>query len=218
MYRLRYFIGFFLLFAHELTAKPMVIAQHEDSEAIEACYTLIQEAYKKLDTPLQVISYPGRRGLHAANLELIDGDLCRIADMTKEYPNLIQLETPLMVISIVAVSKLDRYNITQIQDLKPYSLVSIRGMKAAEKYFQEFTISYVSDFQQSLAMLDRGLVDLAILPLRDAKRANSPVIIHQPPLIQTKLYHYLHKKYDWLQPKLDKILRSLIGSAEKKSP
>ncbi|WP_281557636.1 transporter substrate-binding domain-containing protein [Thalassomonas sp. RHCl1] len=164
---------------------------------------MIIPAYQALGINAVMVDLPGRRALFASNSGKTDAELCRIDNISQHYPNLVKVEPALQHLTIVALSIKALPQVKTMADLKAYKLGSQRGMKAAENYFRQGFIHYVNNYQQVIQLLDDGLIDYAILPLEAIKRhqqANyrKDFFIHQPPLFQHKLYHYIHKRHQHL--------------------
>lgn len=184
-------------------AQDFLISEHNESESLKPCEEIIMPAYKSLNIHPVLIPMPGRRALYSANAGDTDAELCRIATISKHYPNLIRVEPAIIEFNIVALSIRPLAAIKTKADLSQYSLGSIRGMKAAEDYFQESSIQYVNNFSQVIKLLDDGLIDFAILTQQNIQRAQQKhyrkdFIIHLPPLFKHKLYHYIHQRHQKL--------------------
>lgn len=194
--------------------QKFVISKHDDAETLQGCETIVVKVYKALNIDIEILNLPGERALFASNAGQTDAELCRIAGLTKSYPNLVQVEPALESIIIVAVSLDPDVTFHDVQSLQGYSLGSVRGMKAAENYFQLYNIQYVYDYLQVVKLLNEGLIDFAILPLNDvllaqAKMPEKNFIIHQPPLFVHQLHHYVHKRHQDLLPALQTEINKL---------
>ncbi|WDE01569.1 substrate-binding periplasmic protein [Thalassomonas actiniarum] len=184
-----------------------MISRHENVASIQICEDILVQAYQGLGITPAIVEFPGRRALFAANSGKTDAELCRIDNISRQYPNLIKVEPPLVELSIIALSIAPLPEIKTKADLTGYSLGSQRGMKAAENYFQEHNVLYENNINQVIKLLDNGLVDYAILSLGAVRkiqqtRARDDFVIHLPPLFQHKLYHYIHKRHRHLLPAL----------------
>ncbi|WP_281557637.1 transporter substrate-binding domain-containing protein [Thalassomonas sp. RHCl1] len=188
-------------------AGDFLISRHENVASIQVCEDILHQAYQALGITPAIVEFPGRRALFAANTGTTDAELCRIDNISRQYPNLIKVGPALVEFSIIALSIAPLPKIKTKADLTGYSLGSQRGMKAAENYFQEHNVLYENNIEQVIKLLDNGLVDYAILPLAAVRkfqqtRVRDDFVIHLPPLFHHKLYHYVHKRHRHLVPAL----------------
>ena len=203
-------------------SQEFLISKPANFETVQLCEDTLLTVYQSLGLTPTIISLPGRRALYAANTGETDAELCRIDKLSKQYPNLLKIEPALLELTIVALSIKPLTAIKAKADLNGYVLGSVRGMKAVENFFQQYSVHYVDNFTQVVKLLDDGLIDYAILTINSISRAQKKhfrqdFIIHQPPLFTHKLYHYIHRRHrafaDGLSQAIFKLRQSNKGVA-----
>lgn len=196
-----------------------LITQHGDSVAMQPCRTIMSAVYDKLKITHRFEAYPGRRALQMANRGRSDAELCRIPAIAAKYQNLIKVSPAISEVQIVAVSNDPSIKITTPADLKPYKLVSITGMKAAEMYFKDYAIAYVKKTGNALALLKDNHVDFALLSLTDLNdEVKSSFTVHSPPLYRHPMHHYINKKHRHLLPKIEATIRQIKAQRQTHAP
>jgi hypothetical protein len=191
---------FMTLFTPIVSGQTFLISKHHDSQTIKLCESIILPAYKTLGLDPVVISVPGRRALKMSSTGNTDAEMCRISSVSDQFPDLLKVNIVLFELKIVAVSLKTQEAIKTKADLESFTLGSLRGMKAAEDYFNRNSIKYVDNYEQVIKLLDGKLIDFAILPLPDVqyaqdKQFRNDIIIHQPSLFVHKMYHYIHNRH-----------------------
>lgn len=137
----------------------------------------------------------------------IDGDVNRVASIAKDYPNLVKVPVPLFFVDIVAFTKSTEIAIKGWDSLRPYKIATLRGLKIAEQGLENFEYVSVPDFDPIIRMLERGRVDIAVLPREDGIKGIkelgiTSIRVIEPPLIRVELYHFLHNKHKSIVPEI----------------
>jgi polar amino acid transport system substrate-binding protein len=68
---------------------------------------LVKEAFRRIGLEAEIVFNPTGRSLSDVNEGLADGELDRIEGMEKNFPNLVMVPEPNMVMDFVAFSKRD---------------------------------------------------------------------------------------------------------------
>lgn len=184
-----------------------------DRKALEQ---LSQEAFRRIGVSFKLVSLPSERSLNSANLGEVDGEGLRVAGLSNQYPNLIQVPERFIGISFVAFAKDASIRLAQGWDsLKPYSVAFITGWKMFEANAGGArVVNKVDKPEQLFQMLDSGRVDLALYTRADGvamahKLGMSSVVPLLPALKDVDMYLYLHKKHEALVPRLAKALQDM---------
>ena len=194
------------------SAETFVIARHQNSAVLDPCYHIVTQAYEMLQIAVRVDEFPGRRSLQVAKNGIADAEMCRIALVENEFPELLRVDPPLMQIELVAVTRHNMARISDVAQLMGMNVGSIRGMMAAEMVLQDLDVQYLSQGKQLLRALQGGLLDVLILTRKDAERYTAQGLmdgnkIHPGSLYQLKLYHYIHRRHSHLKLRLGLAIR-----------
>lgn len=178
-----------------------------------------QEAFKRLGIELKMVRHPSERSLHLANEGEVDGEGFRVAGLSSQYPNLIQVPERYGEVSFVAFTKgvpaASANAGTGWEVLRGKRVAYITGWKLFEANVgQAQTVVKVDKPEQMFQMLDTGRVDVALYTLRDGSALVremgladvKPVL---PALKNSDMYVYLHKKHEALVPRLSQVLKEM---------
>jgi len=197
-------------------AQPLVISTNNTPLDRKALELLSQEAFRRLGLEFKIASNPSERSLHMANQGDVDGEGLRVAGLSKQYPNLIQVPERFSGISFVAFSKDAMINLDNgWESLKPYRVAFITGWKMFEANAAGArVVNKVEKPEQMFKMLDNGRVDLALYTRADGialirSMGLSSIAPISPALKDVDMYLYLHKRHEALVPQLAKVLRDM---------
>jgi polar amino acid transport system substrate-binding protein len=187
------------------------IVKIEDTILTETSFSILKEAYSKLNIKIKTKLLPGQRALIATDYGHYDAELIRIKGIDKKYKNLIRIDVPIMNVQGVIFSKDIDIKTNSWDDLKPYKLGFLRGIVLATENTQGFDRKLLSTNEQLYQMLDIGRLDMVFSGFLTgsyyvSKLGIKNVKVLNPPLVQTDVYHYVHKKHKTIVPKLYKIL------------
>jgi len=175
---------------------------------------VLHEAYKRIGITIRIEAFPSERSLTMANIGDIDGEILRSTKIQKEYPNLILIKVPVVSLKVVVFSKNHEFPIQGWESLKPYSIAIVRGMKPVENKLKGMTYYKVHHFQQAFQMILNGRVDIAIHTFGDGKfiikeHKLKGIKVLEPPIMEVKGYHYLHKKHENLVSRITDSLQQM---------
>ena len=170
--------------------------------------SIIRDAFSRAKIGLGFIRVPYQRGLQLANKGSLDGDALRIEGVTRQYPNLLPIPIPLdqsrywVVMHTQASCPKSRAELRQLKFIKLLgSLIHTQASAATGSQFIE--IQSPRSFTQVLSH------NLNAYTIINRKTVNTAPLEPQPfktclkaPLLQRKVYTYLHKQYDYLLPVL----------------
>jgi len=189
----------------------------ESSAASSYAMPILKEAYKRLGLEFTVEKYPAKRSLFNADKGITDGEIHRISGLQKEFPNLIEIQVPIVKLEWMIYSKKHNFKVDGIESIKPYSISTRRGIIFAERIVKKARSHLlVNGWVQVLATLELDRVDLALIPkipaLKLLQKNSKEVHVLMPPYQEFYLYHYLHKKHEKLIPKITKVLKEMESS------
>lgn len=183
---------------------------------------LMKEAFNrccKLD--VKVATLPPARSLKLANNGTIDGELPRIANISganSNYPNLLQVDIPIIPINHVAFTKKPDIHVNSWDDLKPYNVGVVTGWKILERNIKKYrTLTKFDDEKSLFNALKKGRIEVAVY-----SRLSGLMEIHKMGLNgiygsnaakfktgKYKLYMYMHIKHKSLISKLENTLTEM---------
>jgi len=173
------------------------------------------EAFSRLQLKFNLVSLPSERSLVAANNGEVDGEGLRVAGLSKQYPNLVQVEEAYTRISFVAFAKNASLKIVDWTSLKPYRVAFIKGWKMFEaNASQAKVVNKVDTPEQLFKMLDSGRIDMALYTLADGelyikKHQLKSITALKPSLKDVDLYLYLNKKHEKTVQQLSSVLKNI---------
>ncbi len=175
---------------------------------------IVVEAFRRIGIEAEIVFNPTGRSLEDVNEGFADAELNRIEGMEKNYPNLVRVPEPNMVMDFVAFSK-EKREIKDWDSIRTLSIGIVKGWKILEnntKGFPEVTL--VPSETELFNMLDLGRIDVALydrltgyeqIHLRGFKG-----IFHlDPPLASREMFLYLNREHEALLEPLAEALREM---------
>ena len=161
---------------------------------------------------------PAERSLVLANKGINDGECCRIpAVITKEYTNLYPIGISFFTARFSAFSQHNKTDIKSFDDLKPFSVGTVKGWKIAViniNKVQPQEIHIVTTPEQLIEMIKQNRIDYGVVgylsglqSISSTQASNVRAI--EPPLIEKELYLLLHKKHKHLISDFDDTFESM---------
>jgi len=190
-------------------------------------HNVLAEADKRMDgVSIEFEALPAERSLVLANRGINDGECCRIpAVITSEYKNLKPIDISFYSAKFSAFSKNKHKKINSFNDLKPYSVGTVKGWKIAVMKIKEVKpreVQIVTTPDQLFNMIQQNRIDYGVVgylsglqSIRNVQATDVYAI--EPPLIEKPLYLILHNKHSALIPLFNKIFSEMNadGSIEK---
>lgn len=198
-------------------AKEIVFNSPVKNAQSQYVIELMTLAYKSLGYDLVLKKHANDTALKAANQGVFDGQLGRITDIGKQYPNLIKVPVVLFDFKLLLIHEKKHCNPC---DISNFSSISYRaGFPVAHKFLNK--VQYLGDripvqnIKTQLSLLAQSKVDAVLLlnfqlsyDLPHFERANYQ--IQEVNLLNT--YHFLHEKNKSLIAPLTKELLALKES------
>jgi hypothetical protein len=184
---------------------------------LSAVYT---EAFKRLGYDFELINLPGERAMVDANNGTVDGEAARIPLGPDQYPHLIRVEEPIVVVEDGAYSADPFIEVDGFESLrdKGYTVGLLKGIKSLEqklpRYVEKERIIVLTEFEQCLKMVQARRIDVFISstlietsPLMKNWRYDE---VKRVGIVEEKaLYPYLHEKHKNLVFRLGDTLRRM---------
>lgn len=181
-----------------------------------ALQLIAQEALRRLNLELELVTLPSARSLAAADAGEVDGEGLRVAGLSAQYPQLVQVPEPFVRISFVAFSRDATIALEGgWSALKPHRVAFINGWKMFEANAGAArAVHKVERPEQLFQMLDAGHVDLALYTRADgvalARRMGLASLAPlNPALKDVDLFLYLNRRHEALVPRLAATIRQM---------
>lgn len=177
---------------------------------------LVAELFRRLGMEAQVVFNPAAsRALQLANDGTDDGLAGRIAGLTAEYPNLIQVPEPAFTNDFIAANLPGAtVRVRRWEDLPPYSVAYILGWQVFENNLPKTRdLTMAKDSRQLLALLASGRAEVVLHErwqlLWHARELGMTLAVQEPALNPVPMYIYLHRRHDALVDKVAAELRAM---------
>lgn len=194
----------------------MYIAVIDDIPSTTMAVRLLELAYQRLGLEMKTLVAPSRRALMMADNGKLDGDLFRIESVAADYPNLIQVDYPLLEGGLFAVMRNPAAQTMPEPGDEPLQVAVRRGVIIAEQTAEELGMDplHSESYEQMRQLLERGRVELALAsdieglsPLTSDRWSQFTVL--PEPVIRFKLYHYVNRRHGSLASELARVLEEL---------
>ena len=182
---------------------------------------ILKVVYARLSLPIEFVDLPAGRALTLSNSGVLDGEVQRVAGITRNFPALIQVMTPINFIELAAFTK--RLDLTPQgwASLNDYDVGIVRGVGSSEAGTKGMArVQVANELDTLIAVLDADRVDLIVTDLLSGRvqlrRMKLTERIHPllPPLERIPVYHYLHQRHEDLVARVDKVIRCLNSSGD----
>ena len=202
-----------------LMAQTYIFSGGTDNVVQIMAAKILQKAYARADIFIEPKFTTLDNSLLLSSTGKTDGELARIKNISKVYPNLIQVPVVLVSVEAVAYSKNTDLNIQTWDDLIGHDFSIVKGAKFIEKGTSHLQKDLVSSFQEAFEALSRGETEIIVIP----KKAGIRLILQKeyqdikpvsPTLKKLDLYHFVHKKNAHLIPIITPILKQMEKNEE----
>jgi len=187
----------------------------QNSVMSDVTQQVLKEAYSRLGIEIIIEYYPAKRSLILANEgKEYDGELHRIIGMEKRFPNLVRVPVFIYLLEGMVVSKKINFEVKGWESLKPYTIAVRRGIAFTVNGTAKMDRVILNSNEHLFQMLDNDRIDIIVLSrinalkyLKTQKASKSGIL--EPPVQVYEMYHYLHKKNNYLVPKLTRVLKDM---------
>ncbi|MFP4482894.1 MAG: substrate-binding periplasmic protein [Thermovirgaceae bacterium] len=175
---------------------------------------IVKEAFHRIGIEAEIVFTPTERSLADVDAGLLDAELNRIEGMEKNFPNLVMVPEPNMVMNFVAFSKKD-YCIDGWESIRDLHVGLVKGWKILEENTKGFPhVVTVPTETELFNMLDMDRIDIALYSKLTGYeqiylRGFEGIRHLEPPLESRNMYLYLHKKHSDLIEPLARALKSM---------
>lgn len=183
---------------------------------------LVRDAYEKIGYQVELVLLPSQRSLeeNQSNPE-IDAEFARARGAAQSLPQCLIVPVAIHHTKSVCFVKDKNLKIENLEDLKKYSVCTVRGFPVVEEAMEIYSPQVVTTTVQAMKMLNEGRVQVVVViqtvgdfTLQELKLEG--ITITGPPVTEHKLYHFINKRHKSLIPDLAKALSELSGNEIEK--
>ncbi len=190
------------------------------SDQADVAAAVLDKAYRRLGLEMQLRSVPMRRSQQMTDSGALDGDLIRIAAVSRELSNVVLVKVPLYQFSLHAYRMGgDCPAQISLAELAQHDVLVVRGLRAAETSLPGHAHVPVGGFEESVRQLQRGKADYALGPplsyeasfRRAGIKDYCAIPTDTPPF---ELFHVLNRRHAELAGRLEQVLNDMLKSGE----
>jgi polar amino acid transport system substrate-binding protein len=203
-----------------LAQTSLKLAAIADSSLSDVSTRILTDIFKHAGIDLSVVSLPARRASTEARIGELDGETARNGNYADAYPELVRIDPSYYAYQTSAFVKTgSAINITKREDLLPYRIGIVRGVKtASDLVLGASHITEASHVEQLLLMLRLNRFDIAIASSLAAnvagKKLGIDTVEERTVLSKTDLFVHLHVKHQALVPLISQTILTLKKSGE----
>lgn len=188
---------------------------------------VLAEADRRLeDISISFEVLPAERSLKLVDAGVNDGECCRIPEVIySTYSNMVTVPVSFHAVRFSAFSKRRDIAINSFADLKPYSIGTVKGWRAAVDGIQRLQpreAHIVTRPEQLFMMLQQDRIDFGVMGYLSGLKVISELQLHDiraidPPLLEKKLFLLLATRNQALVPEFTRVFNEMIddGTTER---
>lgn len=184
-----------------------------------------QRVLKEADNRLENVTItlevlPAERSLTLVERGINDGECCRITDVVfRSYQNMVAVPVSFYSIRYSVFTKKHDVPIRTFSDLKPWSVGTVKGWKAAVDNLQQLqpaNLYIVTRPQQLFQMLQQERIDFGVMGYMSGRKTIADLKLQDirpisPPLMEKKLYLLLAKKHQSLVTEFTRVFNDMMN-------
>ena len=182
---------------------------------------ILRAVYGRLNIAVEFEDVPGKRALALSSSGELDGEVHRIADLSRDYPTLVQISPPINYIEPSVFTTTLRFDVQGWSSIRDYSIGIVRGVGSSEAGTLGMNrVTAAASLENMIRMLDADRFDLMVTDLFSGrvavKKLNLQARIQplSPPLQKIDIYHYLHERHRVLAGKVGRVIQDMSASGE----
>jgi len=173
----------------------------ECSEIFSVWNKKVVEAYAALGIQVECVDIPWARGAQHLASGLLDGAAIRAKEFGEQYPNLIRVEPPVTVFTILLYKR--KAEPIDYRNWRSHSIVSLRGSVLSDQLLVGLDSHRAASVEAGLKQLSAGRVDLLLgdtlaVPKAIEELGVTNVEPIYPPVASYPMYHYLNQEQEAL--------------------
>lgn len=174
---------------------------------------ILTEAYQRIGITIKFTPYPAQRGLIYADRGTTDGEAGRLKKIKHLYPNLLMVPVPIFINNTTAFTKHLDLKVTKWDDLRPYSINTMIGLKHTEEKLKGFErVINVARIQDAFKKLNMDRTDIVIFSLYDGLNIINKLGLENIRALsfeEISSYHFIHQKHSALLPAITEALQQM---------
>lgn len=171
----------------------------------------LKNAYRRVGYELRIEHLPAGRSLTMSNDGIFDGELFRIADVERDFPNLLRVPVPLARIELHAFTLQGKPLEVDWTQQRRLRIGYVRGFRLAERFAIHGQAVPVTTASQAVQMLLQDRIDVLLEDEATVRAVLGPSVSqlrqHPTVLASAELFHFIHKKHQALLAPLSAALR-----------
>jgi polar amino acid transport system substrate-binding protein len=186
--------------SYNVLAKDITIATFQfDTEQVNIASKVMTEIYQTIGYDMKLVRFPSRRSLVEANLGTTQGELMRIKEIQKDYPNLVRIPYPVSRLTSMALTLSGQPEINNMEGLLDKRVGVLRGLEYTDILTKNLDRERLNTIDSLFEILLAGRVDVIIFPELDAKKyiknhqLEDKINISTYAIVDIPLYHFVHK-------------------------
>jgi len=216
---MKFILIFILFYFSVLEAKTYTFSGGQNNVAQMIASKILIRAYQRAGLKAKGLFLPLEEALIQSNEGITDGELARIKNINKLYPNLLIVPVSIISAEAVAFSTNSDIKIKKWSDLKGYDFTLVKGAKFIEIATKDMNPHFVSTIKEAFKALNSGKTEIIVIPKKAAirlilKKEFNNIKPISPTLQKIKLYHFINKKNADLVPIITPILQEMKDSGE----
>jgi polar amino acid transport system substrate-binding protein len=193
-------LAFSCAVSYNALAQEIKIATFQfDTEQVNIGITVMTEIYQSIGYEMKLERFPSKRSLVEANLGTTQGELLRIKEIHKKYPNLVQIPYPISHLKAMALTLTGQSEINNMEGLLDKRLGILRGLEYTNIIIRDLDREVLNSIESLFSVLLSGRVDVILFPELDAEKyikshqLEDTINIGTYAIVDIPLYHYVHK-------------------------
>jgi polar amino acid transport system substrate-binding protein len=182
---------------------------------------MLRAIYGRLNITVEFEDVPGKRALALSSAGDLDGEVQRIAELSREYPTLVRISPPINYIEPSVFTTTLRLDVQGWDSIRDYSIGIVRGVGSSEAGTRGMShVTATTSLENMIEMLDAGRFDVMVTDLFSGlvavKKLKLQSRIHplSPPIERIYVYHYLHERHRELATQVGRVIAQMDASGE----
>ncbi|MBC3883561.1 substrate-binding periplasmic protein [Undibacterium griseum] len=181
-----------------------------------AAREVLQQAYQRLNLPVQFIEVPAKRGIGLLQAGSVDGVTFRLT-LEPDY-DMLPVKVPVTSEELMVFTSGKTFEVHDFASLQPYLTGYVSGVLVIAERTGNLRTDTAPSLDSLFRKLAAGRTDIALesrQSLCHAVRLGlTQIVMLEPPLLQRPGFHVLHKKHQALIPRLEAVLSQMEKQGE----
>jgi polar amino acid transport system substrate-binding protein len=196
-----------------VAARDYIVSIPEENPLENFARSDLGEAYRSLGLHMVLRPAPGARSIDDANQGVVDAEAGRMAGISRQFSNLIQVPEPLISFDYQAISVGAPISGDGWNSLKTHRVCITIGDKLSEARTSGLQRETARSIEGAIRMLRAGRCDVMVINqfiwLEIDRLHLGPFCLGSSTLETIELYHYVNRRHADLVPKLAAILTKM---------